>query len=215
MISRKISASRFQSISTTSEAVDPTTIIGHRIVILGPSGAGKTTLARVICDVYRLPHVPLDALSWDPGPRRCDVQVFRERVALAVEGEYWVVDGQYPQVRDIVWSRADTIIWLDYSLWVCARRLVGRRIKSAGQASGVQIVRCSNRLSSFGRYFDLVRRTLRCKFEQVQTPRHLQEYPNHRLIRLANPASAEKWLELIQEAHQPLTQLRNREVVDA
>jgi adenylate kinase family enzyme len=35
-----------------------------RIVVVGTSGAGKTTLARRIADRLQLPHIELDAINW-------------------------------------------------------------------------------------------------------------------------------------------------------
>src|SRR5688572_1265100 len=53
-------------------------------------------------------------------------EVFRERVSEALSGDRWVVDGNYSRVRDIVWSRADTVVFLDYSFWLIMRRLLRR-----------------------------------------------------------------------------------------
>ena len=38
-----------------------------RIVVVGTSGVGKTTLAKDIAAALAIPHVELDALHWDPG----------------------------------------------------------------------------------------------------------------------------------------------------
>ena len=40
-----------------------------RIVVVGTSGAGKTTLARRIAALLMLPHIELDAINWQPGWR--------------------------------------------------------------------------------------------------------------------------------------------------
>ena len=40
-----------------------------RIVVIGASGAGKTTLARWIAGQLGLPHIELDAINWQPGWR--------------------------------------------------------------------------------------------------------------------------------------------------
>jgi len=54
--------------------------------------------------------------------------VFRERIAEMLASDTWVVDGNYSQVRDIVWQHADTIIWLDFSLSLILLRLLRRTI---------------------------------------------------------------------------------------
>ena len=37
-----------------------------RIVVLGTTGSGKTTVARALAQGLTIPHVELDALRWDP-----------------------------------------------------------------------------------------------------------------------------------------------------
>jgi adenylate kinase family enzyme len=88
----------------------------RRIVVIGSSGSGKTTVARRIAAMAGLPHVELDALHWEPNWTPASTDVFRERVASALAGDAWVVDGGYAQVRDLTWGRAEHMIWLDYTL---------------------------------------------------------------------------------------------------
>jgi adenylate kinase family enzyme len=67
-----------------------------RIVVVGTSGAGKTTLARRIASRLELPHIELDAINWQAGWRdltRHDPQEFVRRVTEAIRGEAWVADG--------------------------------------------------------------------------------------------------------------------------
>lgn len=99
---------------------------GQRISVVGTSGSGKTTLARQISQRLAIPHIELDALYHEPNWTEAPTDVFRKRVEQALSGDSWVVDGNYSKVRDIVWSRADTVLWLDYPLPVIMRRVVRR-----------------------------------------------------------------------------------------
>lgn len=103
--------------------------IGRRIVVVGTTGSGKTTLAGELAQQLEVPHVELGALHWEPGWTEAPTNLFRERVTRALSGEAWAVDGNYSAVRDIVWSRADTIVWLDYSLPTILCRLTRRTFR--------------------------------------------------------------------------------------
>lgn len=105
--------------------------IGRRIAVVG--AGGKTTLAAELSIRLGVPHVELDALFWEPNWVQAETDVFRQRVAEATSGDAWVVEGNHTRARDLVWPRAETIIWLDYSLrlvvWRTFRRSL-RRIRS-------------------------------------------------------------------------------------
>lgn len=88
----------------------------RRAVVVGTTGCGKTTLAARLAERLSVPHVEMDALHWDPGWQEAELEVFRQRVSDALAGEAWVADGNYSKVRDIVWARADTLVWLDLNL---------------------------------------------------------------------------------------------------
>lgn len=85
----------------------------QRISIVGTSGSGKTTLARQVSQCLAIPHIELDALHWEPNWIEVPDDVMRSSVSQALScRENWVVDGNYSQVRDIVWSQPKTVVWL-------------------------------------------------------------------------------------------------------
>jgi adenylate kinase family enzyme len=101
--------------------------------VVGTSGSGKTTMAKRLAERLSVPHIELDALHWGPNWTEEPNEVLRERAEQAVSGKNgWTVDGNYSAVRDIVWPRADTVVWLDYSLplimWRMTRRIISRSI---------------------------------------------------------------------------------------
>ena len=107
---------------------------GTRIIVIGTSGAGKTTLARKTAARLGLPHIELDAINWQPGWRdldRHDQPEFVRRVALAVQAERWVADGNYGSVRDMLWRRATHLVWLDYERPVVMARVIVRSVYRA------------------------------------------------------------------------------------
>src|SRR5207244_13231593 len=101
----------------------------QRLVVVGTSGSGKTTLAREIARRLALPHVELDAVHWGPDWTEPPVELFRQRAQEALQGDRWVADGNYSKVRDVVWGRAEVLVWLDYALPLVMWRLVRRTLQ--------------------------------------------------------------------------------------
>ncbi|GAC1322163.1 MAG: AAA family ATPase [Mycobacteriales bacterium] len=101
----------------------------HRVLVIGQSGSGKSTLARVLARRLLAPYVELDALFHGPGwmPR----PTFSSDVDELTRAERWVVDGNYQPVRELLWSRADTVVWLDLPRWLPTARVLGRSIARA------------------------------------------------------------------------------------
>jgi adenylate kinase family enzyme len=107
--------------------------VPQRILILGPSGAGKSTLARRIGERLGLPVVHLDRINWNPGWVQTETERFRERVAEAVKGDAWVMDGNYTTHLDLRLPRAEAVIWLDLPRHVYFSRAVWRMIQHYGR----------------------------------------------------------------------------------
>lgn len=122
-----LSSSADQSAVKDSQRNPAISLAGcERIVIIGRTGSGKTTLGRALAAALNVPHIELDSLYFGPDLSTVPLSVLRERTIEALEGNHWVTDGNKKAVRDLVWPRADTLIWLDYPLWVSLWRL-GKR----------------------------------------------------------------------------------------
>lgn len=89
----------------------------HRVVIIGSTSSGKSTLAERLADKLNYDFIELDALHWEPNWQEAPLEVFRQRVETATQAPAWVAAGNYHIVRDLLWPKAEAVIWLDYSLW--------------------------------------------------------------------------------------------------
>jgi hypothetical protein len=75
--------------------------------------------------------VELDSIYHQPGWTPLSDDEFRARVAAATEPETWVVDGNYSVIRDITWSRADTVVWFDLPYRSVMARTIRRTLRRA------------------------------------------------------------------------------------
>lgn len=101
----------------------------QRVSVVGVSGSGKSTLGRALGAVLDVPYTELDSVYHRPGWTHPSVDEFRAAVGAVVAGDGWVVDGNYADVRDLVWNRADTIIWLDRPRRVATGRVLRRTLR--------------------------------------------------------------------------------------
>ncbi len=99
------------------------------MVVVGCSGSGKTTLARALARMLDSSCVELDAIFHQPGWTELPRGEFQVRVDEVTAPETWVVDGNYSSVRDIVWDKADTVVWFDLSYVTVLARTVRRTVR--------------------------------------------------------------------------------------
>jgi len=168
----------------------------HRISVVGTSCSGKTTLARELAARLGLPHVEIDALYWGPGWRGLPMATFRARLEDALAADSWIADGGYEMARDITWRRAESVVWLDYSLVVVlgrwSRRTV-RRIRTQEEfwpgTGNRESLR--NALRTDGLLWWILR-THRGRRRRMLERLALR--PDLEVVRLRSPAETRRWL---------------------
>ena len=105
----------------------------RRILVIGSSGTGKSTLARKIGPKLGLPVIHLDQEYWQPGWVATEPAAWQARVEGLVAREAWVMDGNYSGTFAIRVPRADAIVWLDLPRHIYFPRAVWRIVQSYGR----------------------------------------------------------------------------------
>ena len=191
----------------------------RRVSVVGSTGTGKTTFGRELARIMAVPFVELDAINWGPNWTMIPAERFQARSAEAIAGDAWVIDGNYGGrgIRDLVWARADTIIWLDFSLGVIFRRLWQRtmeRIRSGQELWPSTGNRETFRNTFFSResLFWWALKTHRRRRKNFARLLALPQYAGATRLRFTRPAQAEDWLAAIRRgAAQPLSPARSPE----
>jgi adenylate kinase family enzyme len=110
-----------------------------RIVIVGTSGCGKTTLGKRISKILNIPCIDLDEYFWLPNWQEREEDEFERIVKELINKEKWIICGNFTRVRHLIWNKADTVIWLDYSFFRCFFQIFFRSLKR-----GIKKERCCN-----------------------------------------------------------------------
>lgn len=103
----------------------------RRVVVKGGSGAGKTTLARVLAERLGVAYVELDRLHHGPNWTSATAEQLQERVRAALNDDAgWVVDGNYDaKLGTLILDRAELIVWLDLPLPLKLKRMTERTFR--------------------------------------------------------------------------------------
>ncbi len=102
-----------------------------RINVVGTSGSGKSSFARALALRLSIPYIELDHLFWRPNWQMPPDPDFFPKVAEALAGNEWVLDGNYTRTIPIKWERVQMVIWLDYPFPTTLFRAVKRALNRA------------------------------------------------------------------------------------
>lgn len=98
----------------------------RRLLIVGCPGAGKSTLAKRLGDVTRLPVIHLDDVYFGPCWGMRPQAAWTTFLTGMLARPAWIVDGNYANEFHVRLSRADEVVILDRSPVLCAMRYVRR-----------------------------------------------------------------------------------------
>ena len=180
----------------------PTSLWPRRISIVGTTGSGKTHFARKLAERLELPICELDQLRRDVVADGPSEKSFQDRVADLAQGDEWIIDGHYRDVRHLIWSRAETVVWLNYPLRVVALQLMTRfRQKRSARgfgadqpsALGAAASPAANEGASWTRRLGRLMRTLRERRVYGRLLRS-SDYRGVQIVELRSIEATRQWL---------------------
>ncbi len=110
----------------------------RKVAVFGNTGGGKSTLARKLAELTRLPLYPLDMIQYRAGGGEVPHDEYLRAHAELLKGDAWIIDGD--GCRKSAWERfdsADTLVYIDlplstHFLWVTKRLLKGVLVNPEG-----------------------------------------------------------------------------------
>lgn len=138
----------------------------QRVLVIGCSGAGKSTFSRRLAALTGLPVIHLDQEFWQPGWMPMAPAAWRARVAAMTAEPRWIMDGQFGGTLGLRLSRADTVFILDVPRWRCLTRVLRRTCWNLGRKRPDMAPGCLERFDwEFLRYI--------WNYNRDHRPRHL------------------------------------------
>jgi adenylate kinase family enzyme len=103
-----------------------------RILVLGSSGSGKSTFARRLGGKLGIDVIHLDAFYWQPNWIETPQDDWNRILIRLLEGDRWVMDGNYTGSLPLRLKYSDTVVFLDLGRILCLLRCVGRFLDFRG-----------------------------------------------------------------------------------
>jgi adenylate kinase family enzyme len=167
----------------------------QRVLIIGPCGSGKSTLARELGAKLGLAVHHMDQLNWKPGWLESSKDEIRDKLSAIVTTDRWLIDGNYGGTLAERLERADTVVYLDFPIWLCVMRMLRRVWTFRGRTRPDMTEGCPER-------FDFPFLLYLLQWNSGPRPRTEERLKGHeaKIIRLKSPEALERWLNALSPA---------------
>ena len=98
----------------------------EKIIVIGSPGAGKSYFSKRLASVLDLPLYHLDNLYWNENRTHISREELILKMNEIMEGDKWIIDGNYISTIELRVSRAETIFFLDFPTEVCMEGIASR-----------------------------------------------------------------------------------------
>jgi adenylate kinase family enzyme len=168
-----------------------------KVAVFGNAAGGKSTLARKLAQLTRLPLYPLDTIQWRRGGAKVPREEYLKAHADLLTRDQWIIDG-FGCVPS-AWERfaaADTLVYIDLPLfthyaWVTKRLVKGLFVNPEGWPEDSPIWRST--MDSY-RVVGLCHRHLTPRYRQLVAEVASTKQVHH----LRSPAEMRVFLEAVE-----------------
>jgi adenylate kinase family enzyme len=153
-----------------------------KIAVFGNAGGGKSTLAKKLAELTRIPLYPLDMIQYRAGGSKVPHDEYLKAHTELLQRDGWIIDGY--GCRNSAWERfacADTLVYIDlplftHFLWVTKRLFKGFFVTPEGWPEGSPML--GSTISSY-RVLWLCHRHLTPKYRELVSAARRQKRVYH------------------------------------
>jgi adenylate kinase family enzyme len=169
-----------------------------RIIIIGPGGAGKSTLARQLSEILKIEVLHLDSLYWRSGWEKPAEEEWENKVEELLQKDSWIMDGNFGGTMEMRLESCDTAIFMDFPPMICLYRVMKRRLKYRNTNRPDMTEGCNEKIDlDFLGWIWNYRKSKKPKVERI-----LQKFEKDKnIIRLTSPAEAKAFLSKLKEVN--------------
>lgn len=96
-------------------------------MVVGVSASGKSTFTRKLAAITQLPPIFVDTIFWKPGWTYIGDEAAAKELDIISRADKWIIEGyMIPEIKEVLFTRADTIIFLEYSRFLTVFRYIKR-----------------------------------------------------------------------------------------
>ena len=156
-----------------------------KIIVIGCPGGGKSSFARALHNKTGIPLYHLDMMFWNADRSTVEKSVFLERLSSVLDGDEWIIDGNYGSTMELRMAACDTVFLLDYPLEVCLAGIRDRRGKPRSDMPWIET-------EEDAEFIEFIK-----SYEEQQKPKVLElleKYGDKNIVIFKNRAEADAFL---------------------
>ena len=119
----------------------------NKILVLGNSGAGKSSFTRELADILKYDYIHLDTIVYQQSWDQPHFKEMEEYIQVILKKDNWIIDGNFLNNAQERFGQCDTIFFLDINRFTCLFSALFRNYKYKGKYRESRNVNCDEKIT--------------------------------------------------------------------